>query len=79
MPMGAHGPICQGCSWRHDNRTCVAFPRGIPPQILLSLADHRQPFLGDHGIRFAAVDAAAAAYAAERFPHGPLAPAGPRF
>ena len=64
-------PICGGC--RHltspDLRdpTCTAFPAGVPWDILLSKADHRQPFPGDGGSRFDPTDDRAAAYAESMF------------
>jgi hypothetical protein len=67
-------PICGSCS--HLNRSsdrplldprCSAFPKGIPNEILLSKADHRQPFAGDNGIRFDPQDAKAAEYAKTLF------------
>ena len=33
---------------------CVAFPDGIPRKISERKYDHRNPFPGDHGIRFEA-------------------------
>jgi hypothetical protein len=33
---------------------CVAFPRGIPAEILRGMDDHRQPVRGDHGVQYAA-------------------------
>ena len=33
--------------------TCAAFSDGIPDPILWGEADHRYPYPGDHGIRFA--------------------------
>jgi hypothetical protein len=60
-------PICGGCKnlTSPDLREprCTAFPDGIPNEILLSRADHRQPFAGDNGIRFDPKDADAAKYA----------------
>jgi hypothetical protein len=31
---------------------CEAFPDGIPKQISYGGFDHREPFKGDHGLRF---------------------------
>ena len=47
-------PICWECKHYRANATCTAFAHGIPYQILMSEADHRQPFPGDHGICFEA-------------------------
>ena len=52
--------LCVWCKHAHnDNRTCDAFPDGIPDEIKYSdvdrnLApfDHRKPYPGDNGIRF---------------------------
>lgn len=55
------GPIpqCVLCArWRSpldggpENQTCEAFPKAIPQQIWQGKADHRQPFDGDHGLRW---------------------------
>ena len=72
-------PICLGC--KHYDRTapgpglrCAAFPDGVPNEIYVSAADHRQPFAGDQGIRFEPVDDEDAAYAELLFdatPHEP--------
>jgi hypothetical protein len=42
---------------RRDGNFCDAFPDGdgIPSEIITNEADHRQPFPGDHGIRFDAL------------------------
>jgi hypothetical protein len=44
--------------WSHQDREapfrCLAFPDGIPNDILENLADHRNPYAGDGDIRFSA-------------------------
>lgn len=49
--------LCDVCKHlrRHPDRapTCTAFPEGIPGKILVRGFDHRQPFPGDNGVRFA--------------------------
>ena len=39
-------------------QTCAAFPDGIPDTIWWNRADHRQPFDGDHGLRWESRDGA---------------------
>lgn len=48
-------PICVGCMNFFpvsDPMACLAFPDGIPGNILLGLVDHHEPIKGDHGIQF---------------------------
>jgi hypothetical protein len=48
---------CTLCAhWAPDGsgtQTCAAFPVGIPDEIWWNRADHRKPFPGDHGVRWA--------------------------
>lgn len=51
---------CSDCRHFHADKTpyqytCAAFPDGIPDEIIYGDHDHREPFKGDHGIRFEAV------------------------
>jgi hypothetical protein len=43
--------LCAMCKHRRDERTCDAFPDGIPTEVYFEY-DHRLPYPGDHGIRF---------------------------
>lgn len=46
-------PQCVFCRHKHPTgATCAAFPAGIPDEIQRNVHDHRQPFIGDHGVRF---------------------------
>ena len=53
-----YSPICTFCKHlRLDaERTCAAFPQGIPIEIWVGEHDHRTAWPGDNGIRFVAVD-----------------------
>jgi hypothetical protein len=54
--------LCDLCKHRHPAThppTCAAYPDRIPLKILLMEVDHRQPYPGDHGIRFEPVDCTA--------------------
>ncbi len=35
-----------------DGQTCLAFPKGIPEEILLGEFDHHDSYPGDKGIQF---------------------------
>lgn len=45
-------PQCFWCKHLGDGLRCAAFPGGIPDAILYHRHDHRQPYPGDHGVRF---------------------------
>lgn len=47
---------CARCIFKMAGKSaCVAFPRGIPAEILAGQFDHSQPYEGDGGIRFVAL------------------------
>lgn len=47
---------CFSCRhWQPGDRTCTAFPEGIPLPIWMGENNHRQPYAGDHGIRYESV------------------------
>jgi hypothetical protein len=43
---------CAECRHATGGAKCVAFPEGIPVEIIDERHDHRQPYPGDNGIRF---------------------------
>lgn len=53
------GLQCLTCTRRNDAgaasgaTTCDAFQGGIPVEILTGLVDHRKPYPGDNGLRYA--------------------------
>lgn len=55
-------PLCYSCAHYNGAKggkfLCDAFPRGIPFEIISWQADHRKPFEGDGGIRYALKDGA---------------------
>jgi len=40
------------CAHYQGFMACAAFPDRIPQEILTGLYDHREPYQGDHGIRW---------------------------
>jgi hypothetical protein len=48
-------PQCRYCVWYPPDGTCDAVPDGVPFDIYVDQVDHRQPYLGDHGIRWASL------------------------
>jgi len=52
----AYSPVCIECKNIKSlvDRTCKAFPKGIPIQIWNGKNNHTKPYKGDNGIRFEA-------------------------
>lgn len=45
--------LCKSCLHNNGDGTCVAFPEGIPDDILLLGDSHLSHVPGDHGVTFA--------------------------
>lgn len=43
---------CLTCAHYHLGWTCAAFPNGIPKAIANGSFDHRNPYMGDRGVRW---------------------------
>lgn len=49
-------PQCTYCARYRGVEGCPAFPAGIPDAIAFNEHDHTQPYAGDDGVRFWALD-----------------------
>jgi len=50
-----HTPFCLTCKLREQSpapRFCLAFPEGIPTDVLIGKADHTNPLKGDNGLQY---------------------------
>jgi hypothetical protein len=45
---------CLSCKHWATGATCIAFPKGIPADILSNDHDHSNPYDGDGGVRYEA-------------------------
>jgi hypothetical protein len=45
-------PICFDCKHSNHDSTCIAFPNGIPLEILSGEVNHFLPYKGDQGIQY---------------------------
>jgi len=51
----AYSTVCSFCARLNRfgmDRTCRAFPKGIPDEIWLGKIDHTSPYSGDNGMTF---------------------------
>jgi len=44
--------LCQSCIHYHGGNRCVAYPGGIPLEIVSGEHGHRESFKGDHGLQY---------------------------
>lgn len=60
MPITPIDPQCNGCKHlNHDYSNgvcCMAFPEGIPDEIMLNRFMHTKPYEGDNGIQFEPIE-----------------------
>jgi len=55
--MSVEAPICLKCKFFNYDKpgmTCLAFPDGIPGDVIESIVVHDHPIEGDHGVQFEA-------------------------
>ncbi len=46
-------PQCQSRRWYVDGTSrCVAFPKGIPHEVMFNEFDHTKPYKGDNAYRY---------------------------
>jgi hypothetical protein len=57
--------LCAACDRFRAGKKCEAFSKGIPVDIVLFGADHREPIDGDHGVQFVKKSGSAAQKAFE--------------
>lgn len=65
-------PMCLVCTRRQGDFTCTPFPDGIPDAILYDYFDHRQPFIGDGGLRFVSDGSEVADIIIATYDEGPI-------
>jgi len=49
-------PKCFECKYLHGDRTCEAFPDGIPDDIWWGENEHTKPYPEDNGFRFSPIE-----------------------